>query len=547
MQALAAGGFGAGLLDPGPRLRDPRRARPRGHGGRLPGLRPATRAGCRLEDDARTPIPSPLYRFKREFRALADIAHPNLVGAPRARLERTATGSSRWNWSTGSTSSRTSVPAGRAGSSRPLTERRICDRPRSSRRSSPSSETVRSMSGSRPGSIGSGRLVQLAEGVAALHEAGRLHRDLKPSNVLVTREGRVVILDFGSAPSWGRPVHHRSSTPISSAPPPTCPPSRRPVDRSRPASDWYSVGVMLYEALTGRLPFVGGAARRCSWTSSGSSPAAPTSRAPDVPDDLDALCVELLRRDPRPGPAGREVLRGLGVGRGHAGGRRRRASQPGPARPLVGRERHLGRARATRSAALRRGGTVVVLVHGRSGVGKSALVADGSSTSLPARRRPVVLAGRCYEQESVPYKALDSLIDALEPVPAPPARRRGSGILPRDFPYLLPGVPRASVAEAEVDAARGECEVIPDPQELRRRAVRRPPRPPGQARRPPAAGPVHRRPAVGRRRQRGTPGGSPPAARSPVPCSCSAATAARTPRRAPGSRACWNRPRPPAA
>jgi serine/threonine protein kinase len=97
-----------------------------------------------------------------------------------------------------------------------------------------------------------GVLRQLVAGVQALHHSNYIHRDLKPGNVLVRSNGSVVILDFGlirhlSLEDSGQVVSFVGTPAYMS--PEQC--RRRPLSAS---SDWYSVGVMLFQALTGELP-----------------------------------------------------------------------------------------------------------------------------------------------------------------------------------------------------------------------------------------------------------------------------------------------------
>ena len=143
-----------------------------------------------------------LVRFKQEFRALADVSHPNLV-----TLYELSSHEDQLVLHDGARRRR-QLPLVRARrdlsarSPDPTSDLLASDRLRLQGvlRPRPGHRRPRAMVAARgrapPGSPAP-RPRQLAEGVVALHEAGKLHRDIKPSNVLVTRDGRVVLLDFG--------------------------------------------------------------------------------------------------------------------------------------------------------------------------------------------------------------------------------------------------------------------------------------------------------------------------------------------------------------
>ncbi|MGN6105616.1 MAG: protein kinase domain-containing protein, partial [Kofleriaceae bacterium] len=374
-----------------------------------------------------------LFRFKREFRALADIVHPHLV----TLHEMHATGGD-WFFTMELVEGVSFIDWVRPGQvagparTRPDIHAGVLDAAR-----------LR------------GALVQLVDALSALHAAGKLHRDLKPSNVLVTGAGRLVLLDFGLVASVaeGDPERLAVGTPVYMSP------EQASDQRLGEASDWYSVGAMLYEALTGQRPFEGDSEQVMTRKQT-ELPAPPDELANELPDELVRLCVQLLHPHPEARPRARDILVELGAATGAT------PPTPVPAPAFVGRGAEIEQLRRALADA-RRGG-VAVTVRGKSGMGKSTLVRRflrGLGDAVFA------LEGRCFEREAVPFKMLDGVVDALTSVLLGLSRDDIDAIAPRElgsvvrmFPVLR-RVPRLSELAADGRAPA-------EPQELRRRGFR---------------------------------------------------------------------------
>ena len=137
-------------------------------------------------------------------------------------------------------------------------------------------------------------ITQIMRGLSHAHSRGIVHRDIKPQNVMVLRDGSVKVADFGIAclensaqtltqEALGS-VHYIS-------------PEQARGDRTDARSDIYSAGVVLYEMLTGRLPFEGDSAVSVAIQHLSSIPLAPREIRPDIPDQLELICMKAMSPD----------------------------------------------------------------------------------------------------------------------------------------------------------------------------------------------------------------------------------------------------------
>jgi serine/threonine protein kinase len=312
-----------------------------------------------------TARPDDLYRLKREFRFFADIRHPHLVrlydlfahGFHCFVTMELVEGTDLVSFAQSGHPARPSFDYGRL------------------------------------------RVVaaQLASALCAVHSAGKLHRDIKPSNVLVTRGGRVVLLDFGLAANLRPQDAKTQGAGMLLGTHGYMSPEQARGEALSVASDWYAFGVTLFEAIAGKLPF--DHPRRAFQTDPESNASRHVGKClRGVPKDLDELIANLLDPDPCARPAPAEVLRAIS----------------GEAVP------------PKRNFVFSRRSTTVAR--------RLALAAENAGA--------LVLRSRCHPRESVPFNAWDGIMDDLTHVLehslrlTAPALRPNILALSRIFPVM---------------------------------------------------------------------------------------------------------------
>jgi len=323
--------------------------------------------------------PRGLQSFKREFRTVADLRHPNVVAVRDLFVER-AHAYFTMEFVDGSSITQ-SLLAGR-DPAQPTAY----------------AEQVREA------------FHQLCRGLIALHDAGIVHRDLKPSNVLRAASGRVVILDFGQVEVGQRYGSRTGGTPAYAAPE-----SRLGGEVGAP-SDWYAVGLMLFECLVGRMPaeheirdaplaIYGGLRGDANLPLDGTC------------ESLATLCEELLREE----PSSRAVAtRTVGLLTNSVGYLERLPSsirltcldEFSQRVVLFGRERELDALfRYYERAA--NGEFALCRVLGPSGMGKTALVLEFLHRLRTMRPDAIIVQGGCHERESIGFRVFDGIVDEL--------------------------------------------------------------------------------------------------------------------------------------
>ncbi|MBI4750745.1 MAG: protein kinase [Acidobacteria bacterium] len=419
---------------------------------------------------------SGLYRFKREFRTLVDVNHPNLV-----TLYELFSQGDQWFFTMELINGRNFIeyvrnfPSESDHFSSFQAPELPCLKIQAAQLSYSKHLVIPEQTGkAKPCQADLEKLYpavkQLVTGLLALHGMNKLHGDIKPSNVLVTEDKRVVILDFGLA----REVSHERGGVVSDGilgTPAYMSPEQALGRTTTVASDWYSMGVILYEALSGRVPF-GGSDIEILLKKQRYAPPMLSDLVSGLPDPLVRLCMALLHKDPRLRPSGEHILETIQTLETNADLSLNPTATPGDLSKVsfVGREIELALLNQTWEST-KQGQPATIFVKGPSGIGKSTLVRHFLE-QLPEYEKPgIMFWGRCYEQESVPYKVLDSLVDQvsqyLAGLPAPvvntllPVESTALGILFPVFQQIK-----------QIGQLREGAAPISDPLEMRRLAFK---------------------------------------------------------------------------
>ena len=350
-----------------------------------------------------------LLRFKREFRALARLHHPNVVRVYDAGLDDDV-----------------------AFIAMEFLDGVNIRKHLASREPGPAhTEELRRCLG------------QIFAALAYIHARRIVHRDLKPENVLVCRDGRVKLMDFGVARLLKAPS---SSSGLLGTFAYMAPEQVTGAEIDGRA-DLYAVGVLLYEVLVGDYPFPVEPPAAALHHHVNTEPPAVLERAPTADPRLADLCHRLLQKDPLDRVQTADEAQAL------LAGTVRGAEEAGATGQLFA-PRFVGRTAALSALdevvqQTRNGAGAVVLIEGASGLGKSRLVQE-----LRRRHRKAisVFAGTCAPERIHPYQPIQTILDELETLVGRSPADLITKILGRDGGHLHALAPRLARLAGPIDA-----------------------------------------------------------------------------------------------
>ncbi len=258
-------------------------------------------------------------------------------------------------------------------------------------------------------------IAQVARALAAAHAAGVVHRDIKPDNIMLRSDGYVKVLDFGLARRL--PTLLESDSPEAGHTDPCVilgtvaymSPEQARGAAAQSASDIFSLGIVLYQLLTGKHPFEGASAADILTEITTRHPLSPSRFNPSVSRHLDGAIDAMLQKDVELRPSAVAVEAAIAAARG---ARRRCVAATSRTRPIVHREAELAVLRS-KLADAEAGRGSILCIAGEPGIGKTTLVEDFLSELAPAEAPCLVARGQCSERLA-DTEAYVPVIDALQ-------------------------------------------------------------------------------------------------------------------------------------